>query len=107
MRGLHNLACVDAPYANIERTIKAFVMLAYNSISAASGRDPGQPVVRRMCAQALCQLADLKSVRLRMVEEGIVPSLSNLCKSGGAKGAPVTAADVIVRRACAAVRETR
>ena len=46
-RGLHNLACVDAPYAFIERTIKAFVMLAYNSVSAAS-MATGQPAVRRV-----------------------------------------------------------
>ena len=99
VRGLYNLACVDQPYPFVERTIKAFVMLAYNTSSQAAA---ASPAVRRTCAQALCHLADLKAVRTRMVEEGVVQALTTLCRTqpGG-----LTDNDVLVRRACASTLE--
>lgn len=61
-RGLYNLTCVDAPYPFIDRVIKALVSLAAS----------GVPAVRQLCALALCNLAALKPMRLRLVEEGVV-----------------------------------
>jgi hypothetical protein len=62
-RGLFNLTCVDQSYPLMERVIKAFVQLASSSVVTS---------VKYICASALCNIADLKPMRMRMVEEGVV-----------------------------------
>lgn len=64
-RGLFNLTCVDVSYPFMERVIKAFMQLAASSFSS----------VKHICASALCNIADLKPMRMRMVEEGIIQVL--------------------------------
>ncbi|GMH51099.1 hypothetical protein TrST_g8590 [Triparma strigata] len=85
-RGLFNLTCVDEPYQFIERVIKAFLGLA----SAATLE------VKHICASALCNLSDLKSMRLRLVEEGVVQVLGQLARGAEAK----------TRRVCAIVLQS-
>ena len=82
-RGLFNLTCVDAPYTFVERVIKSFVSLA----SAATLE------VKHICASALCNLSDLKAVRSRIVEEGVVQVLGLLARGAEAK----------TRRVCAII----
>ena len=85
-RGLFNLTCVDAPYPFIERVIKSFLGLA----SAATLE------VKHICASALCNLSDLKAMRLRLVEEGVVQVLGLLARGAEAK----------TRRVCAIVLQS-
>ena len=69
-RGLYNLTCVDTTYPLIEKVIRALIQLS--STSTAN--------VKHICAAAICNLADLKSVRLRLVEEGVISVLGTLSK---------------------------
>jgi hypothetical protein len=85
-RGLFNLTCVDAPYSYIERVIKSFLGLA-----AAATLE-----VKHICASALCNLSDLKSIRPKLVEEGVVPVLGLLARGAEAK----------TRRVCAIVLQS-
>ncbi len=82
-RGLFNLTCVDAPFTFVERVIKSFVSLA----SAATLE------VKHICASALCNLSDLKAVRYKIVEEGVVQVLGLLARGAEAK----------TRRVCAII----
>jgi len=61
-RGLFNLTCVDTPYPFMERVIKAFMSLASSSFTS----------IKHICASALCNIADLRQMRMRMVEEGVI-----------------------------------
>ena len=85
-RGLFNLTCVDSPYGYIERVIKSFLGLA-----AAATLE-----VKHICASALCNLSDLKSMRPKLVEEGVVPVLGLLARGAEAK----------TRRVCAIVLQS-
>ncbi|ETV92695.1 hypothetical protein H310_13131 [Aphanomyces invadans] len=94
-RALFNLTCVAEPYAQIDVVIKALVSLA-SSASSSSGvggavgmsavvTGIGNAVVRErtlhMCAMAFVNLSNMKRVRSRLMEEGIVPAISALLKS--------------------------
>jgi hypothetical protein len=83
VRGLYNLTCVDVNYPSIERVIRALVSL---SLSGTSN-------VKHLCAAALCNLSDLKSVRARMVEEGAINVLTALSRG----------AETRTRRICAVI----
>lgn len=83
VRGLYNLTCVDVSYPSIERVIRALVSL---SLSGTSN-------VKHLCAAALCNLSDLKSVRARMVEEGAINVLTALSRG----------AETRTRRICAVI----
>ena len=83
VRGLYNLTCVDTTYTSIERVIRALVTF---SLSGTSN-------VKHLCAAALCNLSDLKSVRARMVEEGVIGVLSSLSRG----------AETRTRRVCAVI----
>jgi len=85
-RALFNLTCVDAPYVFIERVIKSFLGLA----SAATLE------VKHICASALCNLSDLKVMRQKLVEEGVVQVLGLLARGAEAK----------TRRVCAVVLQS-
>ena len=60
-RGLYNLTCVDSTYPLIEKVSRALIQLS----STTSVQN-----VKHICAAALCNLADLKAARMRLVEEG-------------------------------------
>lgn len=83
VRGLYNLTCVDIHYPSIERVIRALVSL---SLSGAGN-------IKHLCAAALCNLSDLKSVRARMVEEGAINVLTVLSRG----------AETRTRRICAVI----
>ena len=83
VRGLYNLTCVDSSYQFIERVIRALV-----SLSMSAGAN-----VKHLCAAALCNLSDLKSVRPRMVEEGAINVLTALSRG----------AETRTRRVCAVI----
>jgi hypothetical protein len=83
VRGLYNLTCVDTNYPLIERVIRALISLSSSGIGS----------VKHICAAALCNLADLKGVRLRMIEEGVISVLSNLARG----------AETRTRRVCAVI----
>ena len=85
-RALFNLTCVDQPYMFIERVIKSFLGLA----SAATLE------VKHICASALCNLSDLKAMRQKLVEEGVVQVLGLLARGAEAK----------TRRICAIVLQS-
>lgn len=82
-RGLFNLTCVDQPYIYMERVIKAFVSLASSTIA----------VVKHVCAAAFCNLSDMKTIRSRIVEEGVIQVVGVLARGAEAK----------TRRVCAIV----
>jgi hypothetical protein len=77
---------VDSSYLYVERVIKSFVSLA----SSAT------PEVKHICASGLCNLADLRSLRARIVEEGVVQCLGILARG----------AEVKTRRVCSIVLHT-
>ena len=81
--GLFNLTCVDQPYMHIERVIKAFVSLATST----------DATVKHICAAALCNLSDIKSIRSRIVEEGVVQVVGILARGAEAR----------TRRVCAII----
>jgi hypothetical protein len=83
VRGLYNLTCVDVTYPLIERVIRALVSLSLSGTSS----------VKHLCAAALCNLSDLKSVRARMVEEGAINVLTTLSRG----------AETRTRRVCAVI----
>lgn len=82
-RGLYNLTCVDTNYPLIERVIRALISLSCSGVNS----------VKHICAAALCNLADLKGVRLRMIEEGVVSVLSSLARGSETR----------TRRVCAVI----
>ena len=82
-RGLFNLTCVDEPYQYMERVMKAFIALASST----------SPSVKHVCAAALCNLSDIKPIRGRIVEEGVVQIIGVLARGAEAR----------TRRVCAII----
>lgn len=82
-RGLYNLTCVDTQYNYIERVIRALVTLSTSTLAN----------VKHICAAALCNLSDLRSVRPRLVEEGVVSVVGQLARG----------AETRTRRICAVI----
>lgn len=82
-RGLYNLTCVDNAYPSIERVTRALVSLSSS----------GTANVKHICAAALCNLADLKQVRARIVEEGAISVLGGLARGSETR----------TRRVCAVI----
>eukprot|EP00602_Paraphysomonas_sp_CaronLab_P010685 CAMPEP_0185036964 /NCGR_PEP_ID=MMETSP1103-20130426/30746_1 /TAXON_ID=36769 /ORGANISM="Paraphysomonas bandaiensis, Strain Caron Lab Isolate" /LENGTH=1556 /DNA_ID=CAMNT_0027574739 /DNA_START=14 /DNA_END=4684 /DNA_ORIENTATION=- len=82
-RGLYNLTCIDTSYPMMERVIRALITLSSS----------GTASVKHLCASALCNLADLKGIRLRMVEEGVISVLGTLARG----------AETRTRRVCAVI----
>ncbi|OQS00419.1 hypothetical protein ACHHYP_03628 [Achlya hypogyna] len=72
-RGLFNLTCVTEPYYQIEVVIKALVALS------ASGHAKRRTM--HMCATAFVNLSNMKRVRSRLMEEGIVSAINALLRS--------------------------
>lgn len=69
-RGLYNLTCVDSQYNYIERVIRALISLS-SSLFAN---------VKHICVAALCNLSDLRSVRPRLVEEGVISVIGQVSR---------------------------
>ena len=70
VRGLYNLTCVDQPYSQVDRVIRALVTLAAG----------GTTNTKHICAAAFCNLSDLKAVRPRLIEEGCIAVLGALAR---------------------------
>ena len=83
-RGLYNLTCVDSTYPLIEKVSRALIQLS--STSTVQN-------VKHICAAALCNLADLKAARMRLVEEGVIGVLGALSKGSETR----------TRRVCAVI----
>jgi hypothetical protein len=83
-RGLYNLTCVDTTYPLIEKVSRALIQLSGSST---------MPNVKHICAAALCNLADLKAARMRLVEEGVIGALGTLSKGSETR----------TRRVCAVI----
>ena len=69
-RGLYNLTCVDGMYPLMERLIRTIISISSNSSSS----------VKHICAAALCNVSDLKLMRPRLIEEGIIAVLSAVAR---------------------------
>lgn len=93
-RGLFNLTCVDGPYQHMERVVKAFISLASSTVAS----------VKHVCAAALCNLSDIKAVRPRIVEEGVVQVIGVLARGAEARTRRVCA---IILHLLASTRQCR
>ncbi|EEY67428.1 uncharacterized protein PITG_04465 [Phytophthora infestans T30-4] len=77
---LFNLTCVSQSYHKIEIVLKAFISLT----STRNGSGNGGLAARAeeeyddVTAKALCNLSNLKRIRLRLMEEGIVSAITSL-----------------------------
>jgi len=87
-RALFNLTCVDEPYQKIEHVTNSFLNLAESGTASFE--------VKHICASALCNLSDLKSMRLRLVQDGVVKVLGQLVRGAEAK----------TRRVCAIILQS-
>ncbi|KDO32421.1 hypothetical protein SPRG_02898 [Saprolegnia parasitica CBS 223.65] len=76
-RGIFNLTCVKEPYYQIEVVIKALVALS------ASGHAKKRTM--HMCATSFVNLSNMKRVRSRLMEEGIVSAITALLRSQDAE----------------------
>ena len=76
-RGIFNLTCVKEPYYQIEVVIKALVALS------ASGQAKKRTM--HMCATSFVNLSNMKRVRSRLMEEGIVSAITALLRSQDAE----------------------
>src|SRR5690606_14404694 len=74
-RALYNLTCVDTSYPLIERIVRCLVTVAVAAL----------PDVKHACVAALCNLSDLKSIRGRMVEEGVIAVVTTTIRSSEGK----------------------
>jgi len=82
-RGLYNLTCVDGMYPLMERLIRTIISISSSNVGS----------VKHICAAALCNLSDLKLMRPRLIEEGVIAVLGNV-----ARHAPTR-----TRRVCAVI----
>ncbi|KAL3659251.1 hypothetical protein V7S43_015829 [Phytophthora oleae] len=77
---LFNLTCVSQSYHKIESVLKVFIALTSprtgSGNSGFAGRTEGE--YDDITAKALCNLSNLKRIRLRLMEEGIVSAISSL-----------------------------
>jgi len=69
-RGLYNLTCVDGMYPLMERLIRTIISISSSNVSS----------VKHICAAALCNVSDLKLMRPRLIEEGIIAVLSTIAR---------------------------
>ncbi|KAG1689088.1 hypothetical protein DVH05_002857 [Phytophthora capsici] len=77
---LFNLTCVSQSYHKIESVLKVFIALTSprtgSNNNGFAGRTEG--AYDDITAKALCNLSNLKRIRLRLMEEGIVSAISSL-----------------------------
>eukprot|EP00953_Heterococcus_sp_UTEX-ZZ885_P012978 7417-Heterococcus_DN1.PRE.1 len=92
-QGLFNLTCVSAPYAHLERVVKALVNIAAVNSGSSSASSSGTPSaaavattaqtqarLRLVCAKALCNITALSSMHARVIEDGCISVLSTIIK---------------------------
>ncbi|CAK5094225.1 unnamed protein product [Aphanomyces euteiches] len=77
-RALFNLTCVTEPYAQIDAVVKTFISIA------SSGQATTRDQTLQLCATAFANLSNLKRLRSRLMEEGIVSALAALLRSPSA-----------------------
>ncbi|KAE9015800.1 hypothetical protein PR001_g13497 [Phytophthora rubi] len=77
---LFNLTCVSQSYHKIESVLKAFIALASTRNGGSSNGFAGKTEEEYddITAKALCNLSNLKRIRLRLMEEGIVSAITSL-----------------------------
>ncbi|KAG2770126.1 hypothetical protein PC129_g9361 [Phytophthora cactorum] len=74
---LFNLTCVSQSYHKIESVLKAFIALtSTRNSSGNAGRTEEE--YDDITAKALCNLSNLKRIRLRLMEEGIISAITSL-----------------------------
>ncbi|EGZ24260.1 hypothetical protein PHYSODRAFT_438601, partial [Phytophthora sojae] len=78
---LFNLTCVSQSYHKIESVLKAFIALTSTrnggiNMSGFAGKTEEE--YDDITAKALCNLSNLKRIRLRLMEEGIVSAITSL-----------------------------
>ena len=83
VRAVYNLTCVDHPYNQFERVVRAVISMSTQKSSS----------IKHICAAAICNFADLKGVRGRMIDEGVVSTLGNLARGSETR----------TRRVCAVI----
>ena len=82
-RCIYNLTCVDVNYPQFERVVRALISMSTQN----------SPSIKHICAAAICNFADLKMARPRMIDEGVISTLSNLARGSETR----------TRRVCAVV----
>ncbi len=82
-RCIYNLTCVDVNYPQFERVVRALISMSTQN----------SPSIKHVCAAAICNFADLKMARPRMIDEGVISTLSNLARGSETR----------TRRVCAVV----
>ncbi|GMF42504.1 unnamed protein product [Phytophthora fragariaefolia] len=77
---LFNLTCVSQSYHKIESVLKAFIALTStrNGSSISSFASKTEEEYDDITAKALCNLSNLKRIRLRLMEEGIISAITSL-----------------------------
>ncbi|ETO83166.1 hypothetical protein F444_02755 [Phytophthora nicotianae P1976] len=77
---LFNLTCVSQSYHKIESVLKAFIALTStrNSSGNSGFAVKTEEEYDDITAKALCNLSNLKRIRLRLMEEGIVSAITSL-----------------------------
>jgi hypothetical protein len=75
-RALFNLTCVEFTYDRIEKVVKAFLSLASQAPSHTNVE------TTQICASALCNLSNIKSIRTHMVDENIIGVVDLIARGG-------------------------
>ncbi|GMF12867.1 unnamed protein product [Phytophthora lilii] len=77
---LFNLTCVSQSYHKIESVLKAFIALTSTRNGSGGNGFAGRTEEEYddITAKALCNLSNLKRIRLRLMEEGIVSAIASL-----------------------------
>ena len=84
-RGLYNLTCVDVMYPQMDKLVRTIISISSSSVGN----------VRHICVAALCNISDLRLMRLKMVDEGTISVLGSV-----ARHAPTR-----TRRVCAVIMQ--
>lgn len=84
-RGLYNLTCVDVMYPQMDKLVRTIISISSSNVSS----------VRHICVAALCNISDLRLMRLKMVDEGTISVLGSV-----ARHAPTR-----TRRVCAVIMQ--
>ncbi|OWZ24852.1 hypothetical protein PHMEG_00033 [Phytophthora megakarya] len=74
---LFNLTCVSQSYHKIESVLKAFIVLT-STRNGSGTYGFTEEEYDDITAKALCNLSNLKRIRLRLMEEGIISAITSL-----------------------------
>ncbi len=70
-RGIYNLTCVDTPFQFMDKIMHVLSETA----------NAGTPAIKHICAAAVCNLSDMSSIRLKMIESNMLSVLNVLTRS--------------------------